>query len=83
MVPVVKPPVPVGAFGLRVQVIWVSVWLIEASVCFSVSLRLPVRFCAAVWFAVMPEGIAISMAMQKLRAMITSEDRILRLERFL
>jgi hypothetical protein len=48
-----------------------------------VSLRLPVRFWAAAWFAAMPDGIAISMAMQKLRAMITSEDRILRLERFL
>ena len=45
--------------------------------------RLPVRPCAASWFADMPAGIAIMMDMEMLRTTITSSALILRRDMFL
>ena len=76
-------PKPEGALGVRLQSICVSVWLIDASVWVMVLLRLLVRFCVAAWFAAIPAGMEIIIAMEKPKAMITSKALILRLEIFL
>lgn len=80
--PVVKLG-PEPTCGDRLQSICVRVWLIVAWVWAMVSPRFPVRFSAASWFAAMPAGMAIIMAMEKLSAIMTSRARILRLAMFL
>ena len=45
--------------------------------------RLLVRMFVAAWLAAIPGGTAIKIAMQKPRAMMTSDDLIFRLEMFL
>jgi len=65
------------------QSIWVSVWLIDASVCVIVLLRFWLRFIAEAWFAVTPAGIEIIIANENPSAIITSSALIFRLEMFL
>ena len=65
------------------QSICVNVWLIVASVCVMVLPNPFVRLFVAVWLAAIPDGMAISIAMQKPRAITTNAALILRLERFL
>jgi TRAP-type C4-dicarboxylate transport system permease small subunit len=61
----------------------VVVWLICSSISVMVLLNLCVKLCVDSWFATTPAGIDIIIAIEKLRAMITSIALIFLLEMFL
>jgi hypothetical protein len=52
----------------------------DAWVSVIVLLRFPVRFWVAVWFAAIPAGMDMSIAIENPKAITTSKARILRLE---
>src|SRR4030042_1024552 len=67
----------------RVQSICVSVWFIVAWCWEMVLPRVSVRPSVDSWFAVIPAGMEIIIAMEKPKAIITNKALILRLEIFL
>ena len=67
----------------RLQSIWVKVWLIDSPVWVIVLLRFAANSFADCWLAITPAGIDIIIAMEKPKAIITSNARIFLLEIFL
>jgi hypothetical protein len=78
---------PNGFPGIELEELLISinviVLLISACISLNVLLKFSVKACVAVWFATMPAGTEIKIAIEKPNAMITNNARIFLLEIFL
>jgi hypothetical protein len=61
----------------------VDVLLISSSILLIVLLKFSVRFCVDFWFAIIPAGMEIMIAIEKPKAIITKNALIFLLETFL